>query len=113
MNPLSSVPPTPQGADPSSPPKESVVPSQNSVKEVATSSSSPQIDVVSLSPPTQEASDYLKQMSQIPDVRIEKIMAIQKAIDSNSYDISPENLADKLLQDLHSQPQEPRPPTTS
>ena len=113
MSPLSSISPTPPGADPPSPLKESVVPSQDSVKEVATPSSSPPRDVVSLSTPPQEVSHYLEEMSQIPDVRQTRIAHIQKAIDSNSYVISSENLADKLLQELHSQSQETRPSTAS
>lgn len=71
------------------------------------------MDVVSLSIPTQAGSHYLEGMAQIPDVRQSRIAPIQQAIDSNSYVISPEDLADKLLQELHSQPQETRPPTDS
>jgi anti-sigma28 factor (negative regulator of flagellin synthesis) len=71
------------------------------------------MDVVSLSTLSQEDPHYVERMSQIPDIRQSRITPIQRAIDSNSYVISPENLADKLLQELHSQPQEPRPPTDS
>jgi anti-sigma28 factor (negative regulator of flagellin synthesis) len=71
------------------------------------------MDDISLSIPTQERSHYPKDMSQIPDVRQARIAPIQRAIDSNSYVISPEDLADKLLQELHSQPRETRPPTDS
>jgi anti-sigma28 factor (negative regulator of flagellin synthesis) len=52
-------------------------------------------------------------MSQIPDIREARIADIQKAIDSQTYSISPEKLADSLIQELHSEPQETRPPTTS
>ena len=114
MSPLSSISPTPPGADPSPPlKKEMVLSSQDSVKEASASSSSPPRDVVSLSTPPQEVSHYLEEMSQIPDVRQTRIAHIQKAIDSNSYVISSENLADKLLQELHSQSQETRPSTAS
>jgi len=71
------------------------------------------MDVVSLSIPNQEVFHYLEQMSQIPDIRQERIIPIQKALASNSYVISPEKLADKLLQELPSEPQGNRPPTAS
>lgn len=113
MNPLSSIPPLPARADPSSPPKESVLLSQDSVKGAPSSSSLPSMDVVSLSLSTQEGSHYLEVMAQIPDVRQSRIAPIQRAIDSNSYVVSPEDLADKLLQELHIQSKETRPPTDS
>jgi len=113
MNPISSIPPTPpQTHDPSSP-KETVPSTQIPAQGTPASSSSSSMDVVSLSTPTQEVSHYLEQMSQIPDVRQGRVTHIQKAIDSNSYVISPENLANKILQELSSQPQEPRAPTAS
>ena len=52
-------------------------------------------------------------MSRIPDVRQARITQIQEALASNSYVIPIENLADKLLQELPSEPQESRPPTAS
>lgn len=82
--------------------------SQDSAKSTPSSD-----DVVSLSIPTQEWSHYREIMAQIPDVRESRIAPIQRAIDSKSYVVSPEDLADKLLQDLHSQPKETRPPTDS
>ncbi|MDH4359925.1 MAG: flagellar biosynthesis anti-sigma factor FlgM [Nitrospirota bacterium] len=87
--------------------------SPDSVKGTSASSSSPSMDVVSLSIPTQEVSHYLEQMSQIPDIRQERITHIQKALASNSYVVSPEKLADKFLDELHSQPQGNRPSTAS
>ena len=111
MNPLSSIPPTPPQADPPSSPQKTVSSSPDSVKEASASFSSPTIDPVSLSTPP--VSHYLEQMSRIPDVRQARITQIQEALASNSYVIPIENLADKLLQELPSEPQETRPPTAS
>lgn len=113
MNPLSSIPPTPPRVDPTSSHKERALPSQDSKKDTPAPSSKPPMDVFSLFTPTQEFSQYLERMSQIEDVRQARITTIQKAIDSKSYVISPESLADKLLEELHSQPQETLPPSTS
>lgn len=60
------------------------------------------MDSVSLSLPTQEVSHYLERMSQIPDVRQPRITQIQRAIDSQTYVISPEELAEKILGELPS-----------
>ena len=106
MNPLSSIPPTPPQGDPASSLKETVLSPQDSVNDASVSPSSPPMDVVSLSTSPQEVSNYLKQMSHIPDVREARIAHIQSAIDSNSYNISPEKLADTLLQELSSQPKD-------
>lgn len=113
MNPPSPIPPTLPKGDPPSSPKDTVLSFGDSVQMTSNASSSPSMEVVSLSTPTQEASHYLEQMPRIPDIRQERITHIQKALDSNSYVISSENLADKLLHELHSQPEKTRPPTTS
>lgn len=63
--------------------------------------------------PTPEVFSYLEHMSQIPDVRQARIAHIQKAIDSQTYAIDAEKLADSLIQELHPHPQETRPPTPS
>ncbi|MDT3779735.1 flagellar biosynthesis anti-sigma factor FlgM [Nitrospira sp. MA-1] len=52
-------------------------------------------------------------MSQIPDVRQARIAQIQQAIDSQTYAIAAEKLADSLIQELHPHPQETRPATKS
>lgn len=114
MNPLSSIPPTPPRDASSSPLTEPVLPSHDASSAVsAIPSDHARKDTVSLSTPTQEISYYLERMSQIPDIREARIADIQKAIDSQTYSISPEKLADSLIQELHSEPQETRPPTTS
>ncbi len=62
------------------------------------------MDTVSLSSPTQEIPHYLEGMAEIPDVRPARITQIQKALDSHTYRVSPEDLADKILQELPSEP---------
>jgi flagellar biosynthesis anti-sigma factor FlgM len=101
MNPLSSIPSTPPGA-PSSHHKNTITPAQDSMKDAPALPSSPPTDIVSLSFPTQDLSHYLEGMAQIPDVRQARITQIQKALDSHTYGISPEDLADKILQELPS-----------
>ncbi|MDH5698612.1 MAG: flagellar biosynthesis anti-sigma factor FlgM [Nitrospirota bacterium] len=114
MNPLSSIPPTPPRDASSSPLTETVLSSHDASNDAsAISSDRARNDTVSLSAPTQEISYYLERMSQIPDIRQARIAHIQQAIDSQTYSISPEKLADSLIQELQSHPQETRPPTTS
>lgn len=113
MNPLSSIPPTPPGDASSPPPKETALSSPDASNDVSTLASSPaKGDRLSSSTPTPEISSYLECMSQIPDVRQARIAQIQKAIDSQTYTISAEKLADSLIQELHPHPQETRPPPT-
>jgi len=115
MNPISSIPPTPPRNATSSPLTEKVLSSHDASNDVSSLSSEdrPRDDTVSLSTPTLEISSYLEGMSQIPDVRQARIAHIQQAIDSQTYAVSPEKLADSLIQELQPHPQETRPPTTS
>lgn len=114
MNPLSSIPPTPPRDASSSPLTETVLSSHNTSNDVsALSSERAGDDTVSLPTPSQEISYYLERMSQIPDVRQARIAYIQKAMDSQTYSISAEKLADSLIQELYPHQQETQPPTTS
>ncbi|MGP0592179.1 flagellar biosynthesis anti-sigma factor FlgM [Nitrospira sp. T9] len=113
MNQRSSTPPTPPGDASSFPPKEMALSSPDVSHEVsAEASNSAKDDRKSPSPPGRKLSFYLEQMSQVPDVRQDKIAYFQKAIDSQNYVISAEKLADSLIQELHPHPEETRPPTT-
>jgi len=115
MNPLSSIPPTPQ-RDASLPPMtETVLSSHDASNDVSVLSlkNSTKDAMLSHSTSSQEISYYLGRLSQIPDVRQAKIAQIQKAIDSQTYAIPAEKLADSLIQELHPHPQEIRPPTSS
>ena len=111
---MSSIPPTPPRDAISSSLPEKVLSSHHVSNDVSGLSSDRAGDnTVALSTPTQEISSYLDRMSQIPDVRQDRIARIQQAIDSQTYAVSPEKLADSLIQELHPHPQETRPPTTS
>lgn len=117
MDPRSSippVPPVPPGDSLSLPPKVTVLSSpdvRNDVSALAQNAS--QDDRPSTSTSLREVSSYRERMSQIPDVRQARIAHIQKAIDSQTYAIAAEKLADSLIQELHPHPQETRPPTPS
>lgn len=114
MNPFSSITPISSGEASSSLPKETVLSSPDGSNEVSALAPNPvKGDGPSPSTPTQEVTSYLERMSQIPEVRQAKIADIQKEIDSQSYTISAEKLADSLIQELHPHSQETRPPTTS
>ncbi|WP_376753384.1 flagellar biosynthesis anti-sigma factor FlgM [Candidatus Nitrospira allomarina] len=107
MNQLSSIPPKPPGDVPSCPPKEMALSSPDDCQEAsALASNSAKDDRTSPSIPSRKDSFYLEQMSQIPDVRQDKIAHFQQAIDSQNYVISAENLADSLIQELHPHPEE-------
>ncbi len=114
MDPLSSIPLVAPGDSPSLPPKVTVLSSPDGNSKVSAIASNPAKDE-RLSPltPTPEVSSYLERMSQIPDVRQARIAHIQKVIDSQTYAIAAEKLADSLIQELHPHPQETRPPTPS
>ncbi len=100
------MPPTPPGNAASSPPKETVLSSPDINNDVsALAPNSAKDDRLSTSTPIREVSSYLERMSQIPDVRQDKIAHFQKAIDSQNYAISAEKLADSLIQELHPHPQ--------
>jgi anti-sigma28 factor (negative regulator of flagellin synthesis) len=101
MNPLSSIPPTPP-VDLSSPLRKIPSSAQDPLKDASDSPLSPPIDNVSLSLPTQEVSHYLERMSEIPDIRQTRITQIQRALTSQTYDISSEEVAEKILGELPS-----------
>ncbi|MCA9453371.1 MAG: flagellar biosynthesis anti-sigma factor FlgM [Nitrospiraceae bacterium] len=113
MSQLSSIPPTPPGDVPSFSSKETALSFSNVSHEGSTLAPNPaKDDRTSPSPSSREASFYLQQMSQVPDVRQDKIAHFQKAIESQGYGISAEKLADSIIQELHPHPEEIRPPTT-
>lgn len=113
MSQLSSIPPTPPGDAPSFPPKETALSFPDASNEVsALAPNSAKDDKTSPSTSSREVSFYLEQMSQVPDVRQDKIAHFQKAIDSQNYGISAEKLADSLIQEIRPHPEETRPPTT-
>lgn len=113
MNPLSSITPGSSVETSSSLPKGTVLSSPDGSNEVSALAPNPvKGDGQSPSAPTLAVTSYLERISQIPDVRQVKIAEIQKAIDSQSYTVSAEKLADSLIQELHPHSQGTRPPTT-
>lgn len=105
MSPPSSIPPTPQKDAGSLVPYKSILPSPDATNDVPTASSNPaKDDMPSLPNSTQEISEYLKRLSQIPDVRQDRIVQIQEALNAQAYDVSAEDLADSLIQDLSPHP---------
>ena len=55
---------------------------------------------VSLSQTGQEISHYTETMANLPNIRQEKITNIQAAIKQGSYNVSAEDLADKIIQHI-------------
>jgi anti-sigma28 factor (negative regulator of flagellin synthesis) len=96
--------PTPPEADPPSLPEKIGLSFQHETKAASVPSSGPTPDVASLTIASEEVSQFLKQMPQIPDLRQARITQIQEALESSSYISSAEKLADKLLQELRSLP---------
>ncbi|GJL70009.1 MAG: hypothetical protein NPIRA06_26440 [Nitrospirales bacterium] len=114
MDPISSIPPVAPGESPSLPPKITVLSSPDGNSNLSAIATNPAKNEGLLpSTPTPEVFSYLERMSQIPDVRQARIAHIQQAIDSQTYVIFAEKLADSLIQELPPPPQETRPPTTS
>ncbi|HNP62107.1 MAG TPA: flagellar biosynthesis anti-sigma factor FlgM, partial [Nitrospirales bacterium] len=99
---------------PSLPPKVTISSSPDGNSNVSAIGSNPAKDegLLSLTPPP-EVLSYLERISQIPNVRQARIAQIQQAIDSQTYAIAAEKLADSLIQELHPHPQETRPATKS
>lgn len=104
MNHFSSMTPTPPQADPPSPSKTTSLPSQNETNGTSDSFSDSPKDVAFFSTDSEEVSHFLKQMSQIPDMRQSRVTQIQEALESGSYLSSSEKLADKILQEFRSLP---------
>lgn len=97
MQPLSSMHPN---SIHSSPSKETVPASEKHKDTVERSTSPHQSESVSISQAGQEINQYTEAMADLPDIRQERIAQIQAALEKNSYSISSQDLADKLIQEL-------------
>ena len=64
---------------------------------VDSAASSPQKDEVVLSPQAQNLSRLQSKISNQPDVDLEKVAAIKKAIAEGRFDINPERIAENML----------------
>lgn len=101
MEPLSSVPS--QGAQPS----HSKPPPQASEKHksiIAHHASPHELESVSVSQEGKEISQYTEAMKNLPDIREERIAEIQAALQEGTYNVSSEELAHKLIQELSETP---------
>lgn len=63
----------------------------------AKSSSSDRIDISSRA---REIAELMSALSQMPDVRAEKVAEIKKAIEAGNYDINPAKIAESILNEI-------------
>ena len=91
---------TPSHTSPSNEPVQA--PPQKDVVEHPTSPQ--QSNAVSISQTSQEMNQYIEAMTNLPEIRQERIAQIQIAMQKGSYVISSEDLADKLIQELSGKP---------
>lgn len=55
---------------------------------------------ISISRTGQEIKQFIQAMAELPDVRKERIDQIQAALQSETYSVSSQDLAEKIIQDL-------------
>jgi len=58
---------------------------------------------VAISQTGQFINQYTEAMALLPDIRQERITQIQKSLENGTYAVSPQDLADKLIQKLSDQ----------
>jgi flagellar biosynthesis anti-sigma factor FlgM len=63
-----------------------------------------QSESVSTSQAEQEIHHYREAIADLPDARQERISAIQRALRKGTYSVSTQDLADKLIQEISTQP---------
>ncbi|MDH5428288.1 MAG: flagellar biosynthesis anti-sigma factor FlgM [Nitrospirota bacterium] len=66
------------------------------------SMASQESEPLTLSPLGQEIKQYSNALANLPDIRLERVTQIQKALKNGTYAISSQNLADKLIQEISS-----------
>jgi flagellar biosynthesis anti-sigma factor FlgM len=99
MEPLSSTPPS--SASPSR--RAAALQTVATLKEKGERSTAPQESVpVSLSQSGQDIHHYTEAMAEIPDIRQERIIEIQLALEKGTYSVSAHDLAGKLIQEISS-----------
>jgi negative regulator of flagellin synthesis FlgM len=57
-------------------------------------------DKISLSGQAKEINELKRMISDLPDIRQDRIDALKKAIDAGNYDIDTKNIAEKMLEEL-------------
>lgn len=60
----------------------------------------PETEPISLSQTSQEIHRYTEALANLPDIRQEHITRIQKALESGTYEVSSNDLVDRLIQDI-------------
>jgi flagellar biosynthesis anti-sigma factor FlgM len=104
MQPLSSIP---SHSVPSSPVKETLH-TPATVKNTVDHSPPPQqVESISISQTQQEIKHYTEAMADLPDIRKERIIQIQLALENDTYSVSSTDLADKIIQELSNKPSDP------
>jgi negative regulator of flagellin synthesis FlgM len=57
-------------------------------------------DRVDISSKAREIAEIMSVLSQMPDIRAEKVAEIKKAIESGNYDINPAKIAESILNEI-------------
>ncbi len=91
-------------------------PSESHIAKKA-SAPSPHTDNVVLSPESTEYAQVLKRIDEVPDIRHDRVEHIRKALEAGTYDIDPQLVAKRIIQEIVSEntPQKnpPNAPNTS
>lgn len=76
-------------------------PSNPESKEASQASAkSSSADRVNISSKAREIAELMSVLSQMPDVRAEKVAEIKKAIESGNYNINPAKIAESILNEI-------------
>ncbi|MGD9852133.1 MAG: flagellar biosynthesis anti-sigma factor FlgM [Nitrospirales bacterium] len=101
MSPLSHIPSTPPPSDPEFPNKLFRVKPENTRKPVADSEQPlTKTSSIHLSRDSQDISTRRKQMNDLPEIREDRILQLQRAIENETYSVSAEQLVEKLIREL-------------
>lgn len=73
---------------------------KKSVKSSGSAEGAEKGDRVDISGRAGEAARYKNEISQLPDMRTEKMQAIEKAIAEGSYRVDPDKIAGKIIEEL-------------
>lgn len=106
MEPLSSIP---SHSTPSSSSKETPQASVRQKTTIKPLTQPPPSASISISQSGKEIQQYTEAIANLPDVRQDRITEIQVALENQKYSVSPQDLADKIIQDIAN----PRPGASS
>ena len=111
MTPRSSPHPNSPESLPTPPDKDSLTSTKKEETSFDVSSSKSLTDSERPSNPRPEMGPFLEAIDKLADVRQQRITKIQKSIQLGIYSVSSETLADKIIQELQTPPQEASPST--